>query len=150
MARGFVTTAVLVLVAGTAGWAWAQQGSGGASGSPDARVFDPSTVQTVKGEISRVEQLTPARGPGRMGGGIHLVVKTDKETIPVHLGPAWYVDKQGVKLAAGDKIEVRGSRVTLDGQPAIIASDVTKGSQVLHLRDSNGVPAWAGWRRGAP
>jgi hypothetical protein len=30
--------------------------------------------------------------PGKgMSRGIHLQLQTDKDTIPVHLGPAWYV-----------------------------------------------------------
>jgi len=27
-----------------------------------------------------------------MGRGVHLMLKTDKETISVHLGPVWYID----------------------------------------------------------
>jgi hypothetical protein len=47
----------------------------------------------------------------------------------------------------GDKIEVKGSRVTISGKPAIIAAEVKKGDTILVLRDSAGIPAWAGWRR---
>jgi hypothetical protein len=52
-----------------------------------------------------------------------------------------------MKIAAGDKIEVKGSRISFGGKPAIIAAEVRKGSAALMLRDPNGVPAWAGWRR---
>jgi hypothetical protein len=41
-------------------------------------------------------------------------------------------------------VEVTGSRITYEGQPAIIAGEVKKGGQVLKLRDAAGVPAWAG------
>jgi hypothetical protein len=82
-----------------------------------------------------------------MYSGIHLMLKTEKETIAVHLGPEWYIERQDVKLEKGDKIEVKGSRITFDGKPAIIAAECKKGDSVLILRDSTGVPAWAGWRR---
>ena len=108
------------------------------------RMYDPKTVETVSGEVVSVNR-TPFGRRGAMG--VHLTLKTDKETIPVHLGPARYVDQQGITLAAKDKIEVTGSRITFQGQPAIIAREVKKGGQVLTLRDAAGIPAWAGQRR---
>ena len=47
---------------------------------------------------------------GGMGMGIHLTLQTDKETIPVHLGPDWFMKKQTPKIESGDKITVTGSR----------------------------------------
>jgi hypothetical protein len=44
-------------------------------------------------------------------------------------------------------VEVTGSRVTFRNKSAIIAAEVKKGDEVLRLRDSNGIPVWAGWRR---
>ena len=74
-------------------------------------------------------------------------LKSEKEIIPVHLGPSWYMEKQAVTIAAGDKVEVTGSRIMYRGKPTIIAAEVKKGDQVLKLRDASGVPAWAGQRR---
>lgn len=82
-----------------------------------------------------------------MYSGIHLILKTDKETIDVHLGPEWYIERLDTKIKKGDKIEVKGSRLTISGKPAIIAAEVKKGDNVLILRDSAGIPTWAGWRR---
>jgi len=88
-----------------------------------------------------VDKITPMKG---MYSGIHLVLKTDKEIIAVHLGPEWYIERQDVTLEKGDKVEVKGSRVTFNGKPAIIAAELKKGDSGLILRDSAGVPAWAG------
>jgi hypothetical protein len=82
-----------------------------------------------------------------MGRGIHLQLKTEKETIPVHLGPDWFIERLDTKVEKGDMIEVKGSRVSFDGKPAIIAAEVKKGDNSLILRDSAGVPVWSGWRR---
>ena len=76
--------------------------------------------------------------------GMHLNLQTDKETIPVHLGPAWFMQKQSPQIATGDAIVVTGSRVTFDGKPAIIAAEIKKGDKVIRLREQNGVPLWAG------
>jgi hypothetical protein len=82
-----------------------------------------------------------------MSYGLHAVVKTDKETIPVHLGPAWYLENQDVTIAPKDKIAVKGSRITFEGKPVMIAAELKKGDDVLVLRDAGGFPVWSGWRR---
>ena len=121
------------------------RGSGGwGPGTQYNRVYDPKTVETISGEITVVDRITPAKG---MSGGVHMNVKTDKETISVHLGPGFYIENQDVKLQAKDKVEVKGSRITFDGKPAIIAAEVKKGEEVLKLRDDAGFPVWIGWRR---
>jgi len=121
------------------------RGSGGwGPGTQYNRMYDPKTVETINGEITVVDRITPAKG---MSGGVHMNVKTDKETISVHLGPGFYIENQDVKLQAKDKVEVKGSRITFDGKPAIIAAEVKKGEEVLKLRDDAGFPVWIGWRR---
>ena len=121
------------------------KGSGGwGSGAPYGRMYDPKTVETVSGEVVELAFLTPAKGMGR---GIHILLKSDKETISVHLGPAWFIENQDLKIEKGDRIDVRGSRVTFQQKPAIIAAEVKKGDETLLLRDDNGIPVWSGWRR---
>jgi hypothetical protein len=129
------------------GWGAGGQGRGGGDWGADGkygRMYDPKTVQTVTGEVVSVKTFTPTNG---MSSGVHLQLKTEKETISIHLGPSWYLDNQDVQIKAKDKIEVTGSRITFDGKPAIIAAEVKKGDDVLKLRDENGFPRWAGWRR---
>lgn len=125
------------------GFRW-RGGGGWGPGGQYGRMYDPKTVETVSGEVVSVAEMTPAKG---MGHGVHLTLKSDKETIDVHLGPAWYVEHQDTKIAPKDTIEVKGSRITFDGKPAIIAAEIRKGDEVLMLRDANGIPMWAGWRR---
>ena len=121
------------------------RGSGGwGPGSQYNRMYDPKTVETITGEVTKVDRITPAKG---MSGGIHMLVKTDKETISVHLGPSWYLENQDVKIEPKNKVEVKGSRITFGGKPAIIAAEVKKGDEVLQLRDDSGFPVWSGWRR---
>ena len=121
------------------------RGSGGwGMGNAYQRMYQPDTVETLTGEVVAVEKMTPMKG---MGAGIHLRLKTDKETISVHLGPSWYIERLDTRIEKGDKIEVKGSRVTVAEKPAIIAAEVKKGDSVLRLRDDSGIPVWSGWRR---
>jgi hypothetical protein len=118
---------------------WAQPGMGPGGGG---RMYNPQTVETLTGDVVSVESF-PGRGGGR-SYGVHLTLKTDKETIPVHLGPSWYIDKQNIKIEPKDKVEVTGSRVSFEGKPTIIAAELKKGDKVLKLRDQAGIPMWAG------
>ncbi|MBI4522244.1 MAG: DNA-binding protein [Deltaproteobacteria bacterium] len=121
------------------------RGSGGwGPGAPYSKMYDAKTVETISGEVIKVDRITPRKG---MSAGVHMTVKTEKEEISVHLGPEWYLQNQDVKIEPKDKVEVKGSRITFGGKPALIAAEVKKGDEVLKLRDDNGFPAWAGWRR---
>jgi hypothetical protein len=106
------------------------------------RNYDPKTVETMQGKVTSVEKIQ------QRGGGVHLMLQADKETVAVHLGPSWYIDKQMPKIEANDTITVTGSRMTIDGKPAIIAAQVEKGNEVLKLRDDNGIPVWRRAGRG--
>ncbi len=144
VAVAMLTIAVSSYAQPRGGMRW--RGSGGwGPGSQYNRMYDPKTVETISGEVTQVDRITPAKG---MSGGLHMLVKTDKGTISVQLGPIWYLENQDVKIEPNDKVEVKGSRITFGGKPAIIAAEVKKGDEVLKLRDDNGFPAWSGWRRG--
>lgn len=136
---------LVVLLSGTSALAQTMDGSGGwgMKGSYQ-RMYNPATVETVSGEVVGVETMMPMKG---MGSGIHLTLKTEKETIPIHLGPSWFLERLDSTINKGDRVEVKGSRVTMMGKAAIIAAEVRKGANLLLLRDGNGVPVWSGWRR---
>lgn len=112
---------------------------GGMMGGP-GRMFDPKTVTTVQGQIAAVERID--RGHGHRG--VHLTLTSGPEKLAVHLGPDFYVDAQSLKLAVGDQVEVKGSKIDFQGKPAIIAQEVRRGGEVLALRGPDGVPLWRG------
>jgi hypothetical protein len=121
------------------------RGSGGwGPGGHYGRMYDPKSVEIISGRVITVEKITPRTG---MSYGVHATLQSEKETISVHLGPGWYIENQDVKIEPQDTIEVKGSRVTFAGKPAIIAAEVKKGDELLKLRDESGFPVWAGWRR---
>jgi hypothetical protein len=128
---------------------FAQQGlkkgsSGWRMGSQYGKMYNLKTVETINGEVISIDRIIPLKV---MSYGIHMVVKTDKETISVHLGPGWYIENQEIKFEPKDNVQVTGSRITFEGKPAIIAAEVKKGNEVLKLRDKNGFPVWSGRRK---
>lgn len=114
------------------------EGRGGGRGA-GMRHFDAKTVTTIHGDVVDVERVARRRHEG-----VHLVVAMGSERLTVHLGPSFYVDAQALKLAKGDRVEVKGSRTTFGDQPVLLAQEVRKGSEVLPLRDATGVPLWRG------
>lgn len=121
---------------------WRGSGGWGPGGAYD-RLYDPAKVVTVEGVVTAVHRITPRRG---MRVGVHLTLRTTTGLVDVHLGPAWFIDNQDLKLVTGDTLSITGARIVFQGKPAIIAARIQKGDRVLVLRDGTGRPVWAAWR----
>jgi hypothetical protein len=113
------------------------------------RLYNLQTVTTIKGPVEKVEEL-PSMGGGGGRGMMYrgVLLKTDKGSLLVHLGPGWYLDEQKFTVKAGDTLEATGSKVTLNNQPAMIAREVKVNGKTLKLRDDQGFPVWRGMGRG--
>lgn len=117
----------------------------GRQGSP---IYDVKKEATITGTVESVENISGTGGRGRHSmGGTHLVVKTEKEAVAVHVGPTTYLAEKGITLAKGDTVEILGSRVTVENQPVLIAREIKKGGKTWTLRDPSGRPLWAGGGR---
>lgn len=137
-----VIVGCLVLLA-TGAWAQPGRGPGGRDGGMHyGMMWDANAVETVAGEVTAVEKYTPGRGGSSYG--LRLIIKTDKETLPIILGPSWYVEQQQFAFAPKDRVAVKGSRLSIQEQPTVIAAEVKKGDQTLKLRNDQGIPLWAG------
>jgi len=141
---GLVIMGCLVLLATSS---WAQPGGrpgGRGGGMHYGMMWDAKSVTTVSGEVTAVEKYTPGKGGGSYG--LRVTIKTDKETLPIILGPAWYIEQQHFAVAPKDQVKIKGSRIPIQGQSTLIAAEVKKGDQMLRLRDDKGIPLWAGPR----
>jgi hypothetical protein len=124
-----------------------ERGKGGDGWGPDSaygRLFDPSTVETVRGEVMAVELINPRKG---MVCGVCLTLRTAEGSLFAHLGPEQHISRQEMRIETQDTVEVTGSRIVFKGQPVIIAIEVRWGGRVFLLRDARGVPLWSGPRR---
>jgi hypothetical protein len=123
------------------GFTWRVSGGWG-MGMPYDKMFNPQTIETRSGEVSAVERIRPFKD---IDEGVQIMLLTSQEgVIPVQLGPAWFIERQDIKIERKDRIEVTGSRASINGQPVIVASRIKKGDQVLVLRGKDGWPAWSG------
>ena len=131
--RNIKRLSLSVVIVALATVAYAQRGGGGN--------YNPATEVTVTGTVESVENM-PSQGRG--GGGLHLKLTAPSGPIEVHVGPSSYVASKNVTFAKGDTLKVVGSKVTMAGQEVVIAREITKGDQVLTLRDAKGFPLWSG------
>jgi hypothetical protein len=119
-------------------------GAPGGGGAAMARMYDPDTVTKVQGTANAVSVMPARRG---RSGGMHVTLQSDGQVMDVHLGPTWFLQREGIEIAKGDSIEVTGSVIDSDGNSFLIAREMKKGQKVLKLRDEQGVPMWSGGRR---
>ncbi len=109
--------------------------------------YDVNTVETAEGTVEDVAYVTPTRGRGP-GPGVHFTLKKGSEMLEVVLGPVTYLNEQAEPFEKGDAVTVVGSRITLDGKPALLAKTLTFGDKTITLRDDKGLPKWRGTQHG--
>lgn len=128
------------------GQGWRGNSSGGKR-QYSRSMYDPNRVETIQGTIIDIQGGN--RG-NRMPHGVHWFMKTNTETLELHVGPVWYLDQQNFQIQPNDVVEVTGTRVNGGGQPFLIVGEIRKGNQTLQLRDENGFPRWMGWQQQTP
>jgi len=116
------------------GWYW---------GSPVTPGYDRSSVVEVSGVVLHVD-LSPR------SGGSTLRIESGGEIFTVTLGPNWYIRQQGADIQIGDKLAVKGSKMKTREEKIYLTAASIKNmrtSQILALRDENGLPLWSSKRR---
>ena len=132
MKRRFVlAVGILFLLMVTLAWAQAPV---------SAPAYDVAKEVTIKGVVQEVKDF---QCPVSRGMGAHLVVKTDKGLVTVHLALSKFLSDYGFSFAKGDEVEVTGVRAKVgDDENAILARKIERGNQTLTFRDKTGKPLW--------
>ena len=100
--------------------------------------YDPAAEVTIKGVVEDFHE-SKMRGDHP---GLHLILKTDTETIEVHACPLRFMTDLEFAVVKGDTLTVIGSRP--GGEGLVVAREITKGQMSLTLREKNGAPVWTG------
>jgi|WetSurMetagenome_2_1015567.scaffolds.fasta_scaffold136688_2 hypothetical protein len=104
-------------------------------------IYDVNTVETVLGQVRSIDNIYSVNNTSY---DIIMIIYTNKGDISVHLGPVSYLVDQVFKINTDDNVLLTGSMVAYEGSKVIVAKEVSKGDQVLKLRDDNGYPLWVG------
>ncbi|CAD5928410.1 hypothetical protein NO976_01166 [Planktothrix agardhii] len=102
-------------------------------------IYDPSRVKTFQGTVTEIQ---PGNQENPTSQDVHLLMKTNKETLEVHVAPLWYLEEHDFQIQLNDSLEVTGMRVKRRRQSILIVGEIKKGNQTLQLRDEDGYPRW--------
>jgi hypothetical protein len=103
---------------------------------PRAPEYDPASEVTVRGEVTEIHESKVATDHP----GLHLILKTESETVEVHACPVRFLSQLEFAMVVGYKLTVIGSR--RKGASVMVAREITKGQLSLILRDKTGAPNW--------
>lgn len=110
------------------------------AGSAYNRRFDPTKIMTIEGTIRGVESYYPEK---EAAAGLSLKVESKQnELITVYVGPRRYAASQNIEFEAGSAIIVRGSKVTFEDKPVLMASELIIEGETVRLYDEKGRPLW--------
>lgn len=131
MRKLILAAGVMLVVMATL--AWAQTPA-------TAPQYDPAKEVTIKGVVEEVKDFQcPVSG----GMGAHLIVKTDKGLVTVHLALSKFLSFYGFGFAKGDQVEVIGAKAKVgDDENALLARKIERGNQTFAFRDKNGKALW--------
>ncbi|MFL9824659.1 hypothetical protein [Rhodoplanes sp. SY1] len=150
-----------LIVAVAAGSAFAQKGTGEATGI--ARRAEKPPIVTLAGTVTDTKIGPCKLTTGRASEGAHLIVRTGDKTINLHLGPSAAVADVLKAAPVGRSITVDGFRTDRMPADAYVAKSVKVDDRTFTLRDDSLRPTWAagrgrgrdawtgrgpGWRRG--
>jgi len=100
--------------------------------------YNPRREVTFSGTVSG---KTKGKVPG-MAQGMSILVRSGKNLREVELGPAWFVGRQSAAVNMGDKVKVTGVPLRVGRQNVILARQITRGRNILALRDRDGMAYW--------
>jgi hypothetical protein len=112
------------------------QGPPAAAPPAKAPEYDPKAEVTITGVV---EDFHEAKQRGDHPG-LHLILKTETETIEVHACPVQFLAELEFTIDKGDTLTIVGSRP--EGGGIVVAREITKGQTSLILRDKTGAPIW--------
>ncbi|MBM4293487.1 MAG: DNA-binding protein [Deltaproteobacteria bacterium] len=146
---GTLVLGVAVWCWGLSGPAWSQGRGQGFRSCPYTPYMCPLKADCKPfDESGKVVQVLAETLEDSMYPGMAIVVDTKTQgRVHVHLGPAWYLERQEFHLKPGDEVRVKGVCEKKDGKTNVIAYELTHGDFVLHLRDAQGRPHWEAWRK---
>ena len=102
--------------------------------------YDLGNEVKLKGTVEEIKMVP---GPYE---GVHVLLKTDTDTVLVHLAPQGFLKMLEFNVAKGDSLEVTGCKITGEAGPEVLAREVVSGNNSVTLRDKKGLPAWTGMK----
>jgi len=107
---------------------------------PDSLAYRASNEITAAGTVEDVQEFYCPVTDDR---GTHVVLKTDRGTILVHVAIARFLRENKFVIRPGERLQVTGARIRYQGKESLIAREIIRGDEVFTLRDTSGKPLWS-------
>lgn len=105
--------------------------------------YDVRNEIIVRGIVVAVSAQAAGWGASRMSEQeTQVLVKTDTNTLAIHLGPTAFLGVKGVAIRNSDTLQVIGSPIAVGESHVILAREVRNGTNVWTLRNTAGQPLW--------
>lgn len=109
------------------------------SAAAKSRTYDAAAAISLAGvSIVRVDTL-------RQGeyASVSALLVSGTDSLTAMIGPVTFLAANALTLAAGDVIDISGSKMLMAGKPMLMATEIRKGETRVVLRDkATGAPAW--------
>lgn len=104
---------------------------------PEPR-YDPGTAISELGTVIEIREV-PRDSPL---AGLHLLVKTDTETIESYVGPVSFLKELGLTISKSDQVHIAGSKVKFGSGHIVLLRELRQDNSTWYLRDQRGNPYW--------
>lgn len=121
---------------------WEEPGreTGWAPGSEYNRKFAQGEQTQFEGSVVSADRRPPMRG---MSEALILRVRAEDGEHIVHVGPAWFTEREDFSISRGATVRVEGRRAEIDGREVVLASVIRTDDSEMRLRDDDGTPRWS-------
>jgi hypothetical protein len=107
---------------------------------PDLLAYSAGNEITAVGTVEDVQEFYCPVTDDR---GTHVVLKTDRGIILVHVAIARFLRQNNFVIRPGERLQVTGARIRYQGKESLIAREIVRGDEVFTMRDAAGKPLWS-------
>jgi DNA/RNA endonuclease YhcR with UshA esterase domain len=107
---------------------------------PDSLAYSAANEITATGTVEDVQEFYCPVTDDR---GTHVVLKTDRGTILVHVAISRFLREHKFAIQTGDHWQVTGAKIRFQGKEGMIAREIIRGDEIFTMRDAAGKPLWS-------
>jgi DNA/RNA endonuclease YhcR with UshA esterase domain len=107
---------------------------------PDLLSYSAGNEITAAGTVEDVQEFYCPVTDDR---GTHVMLKTDRGTILVHVAIARFLREHQFAIRPGERLQVTGAKIRYQGKEGMIAREIIRGDEIFTVRDTAGKPLWS-------
>jgi hypothetical protein len=106
----------------------------------DSLAYSAANEMTTVGTVQEVQEFYCPVTDDR---GTHVVLKTERGEILVHVAISRFLRDHKFVINPGDRLQVAGAKIRFQDKEGMIAREIIRGDEVFTLRNAAGKPVWS-------